>query len=856
LKSDEISPDILSLLRRQAAVNPDRAAIVGRLSKQIKFADLATKVELMASNLLACAEPSDTSQRLRTAIVLPNGPDMSLTLLAASISGAAVPLNPAYTEAEFSEYLLQCQASCLVAIRGFAPACERAAERHNLPIVSFEDIAAHSSGLTSKSMAVPAPSDIALILLTSGSTGRPKLVPLTQQNVCTSARDVSQSLGLGPSDRCLSMWELFHIGGLVDMLLAPLHSGGSIIATAGFSATEFFSYSEEFSPTWFQGVPTAFSELVRYAEINSILRVLPRYRFTRSVAAPLQKELAERVADLFGAPVVTTFGMTEAGPLITSTRLPPNESPPSSLGQPCGPEVAVVGDDWIHLAPGVDGEIVIRGPNVFSGYENEPQTNASAFHKGWFRTGDIGHLDKHGNLFLTGRAKEQINRGGEKINPREIDDVLVTHPDIVAAASFPLAHPTLGEDVAAAVVPKPGQVLSERAIREFLGQKLATFKIPRRIISVSALPTNSVGKVDRLELSRMGVRDTTVALVGSETEKKIASIWADEIGLKTVDPAADFVRLGGDSLAAVRMFMSVEKEFQIKLPSADIRTVSTVRDVAELVLNCQEQQEHEPSRGPLEPDIMTGREMRTYMALGGVPTADPGSLFKVTHPDGHQAPLIWIFNDPEREMAAMAANMSDQRPIYGGFSGQGLVDNNSETFELLVDLYADEITMRFKSDELNIGGNCHGGQLAFRVAQRLMERGQNIRKLMLLEFSDTKLRTLDTSMMLVFGRQSKLCAYEPIGWGQNGWAGGFKRPPSVGWVDGFHGGLFRSETAHPICRAIESFCQDRLPGIWTLETKKGRNTMRLHRHKVIFLVYRRLYKLKAQLYDMFEKRRV
>ena len=249
-----------------------------------------------------------------------------------------------------------------------------------------------------KKLNLPKPNDTALILLTSGSTGRPKLVPLTHRNVCISARDVSVSLDLSSNDRCLSMWELFHIGGLVDMLLAPLHSGGSIIATAGFSSMDFFSYSEEFSPTWFQGVPTTFFELVRYANLNSIRKIAPQQRFVRSVAAPLSIEMAGHITDLFDAPVITTFGMTEAGPLITSTSLTPSNNPAGSVGKSCGTEIATVDSKWNFLGLGEEGEIIVRGENVFSGYENDPIANENIFHKDWFRTGDIGYLDQQYNL--------------------------------------------------------------------------------------------------------------------------------------------------------------------------------------------------------------------------------------------------------------------------------------------------------------------------------------------------------------------------------------------------------------------------------------------------------------------------
>jgi len=244
------------------------------------------------------------------------------------------------------------------------------------------------------------------------------------------------------------------------------------------------------------------------------------------------------------------------------------------------------------------------------------------------------------------------------------------------------------------------------------------------------------------------------------------------------------------------------------------------------------------------------REMLTYIALGGIPIIEHGSLFKVANQDGRQTPLIWIFNSPENEMAAMTKQMSSEQPIYGGFSGQGLVKKDTETFEQLIDLYVNEISSRFVSGSLQIGGNCHGGQLAFRIAERLMEDGRQIQKLALLDFSDPGLCNLSTKMLLLFGRQSKLRAYKHINWGENGWSENFKNQPIVGWVNGLHGGFFRSENIELICDALESFCEGRKVDIQTLQTKEGQSTLRLHRRHMLFYIYRKLYKLKAQLRDI------
>jgi acyl-CoA synthetase (AMP-forming)/AMP-acid ligase II len=268
----------------------------------------------------------------------------------------------------------------------------------------------------------PAPDDVALVLLTSGSTGRAKSVPLTHRNVCASARDVAASMSLGSSDRCLAMWEQYHVGGLVDLLLAPLVSGGVVICTPGFRTDEALRLLAEARPTWFQVVPTTLGDLVAQVRRDGRGRPGGSLRLLRSVAAALPPRLMAEAEETFSVPVLQTFGMTEAGPLITSTLPPPAPRKPGSVGRSCGCEIRIVDSGWVALPPGQTGQVAIRGPNVFSGYEDDAAANAAQFRDGWFLTGDLGRLDPEGDLFLVGRLKQLINRGGEKVNPQEVDD--------------------------------------------------------------------------------------------------------------------------------------------------------------------------------------------------------------------------------------------------------------------------------------------------------------------------------------------------------------------------------------------------------------------------------------------------
>ena len=204
----------------------------------------------------------------------------------------------------------------------------------------------------------------------------------------------------------------------------------------------------------------------------------------------------------FGAPLIEAYGMTEAAHQMASNPLPPGERKPGTVGRAAGPEVAILGDDGHPAAPGVTGEIAIRGPNVMGGYENNPKANAEAFTHGWFRTGDQGVIDADGYVSITGRLKEIINRGGEKVSPREVDEVIMDHPAIAQCVTFAMPHDKLGEDVAAAVVLREGMAVSDKELQQFIGAKLADFKVPRKILFLPEIPKGATGKLQRIGLAQ------------------------------------------------------------------------------------------------------------------------------------------------------------------------------------------------------------------------------------------------------------------------------------------------------------------------------------------------------------------
>lgn len=453
----------------------------------------------------------------RVAIVLPNGPGMASAFVACANAAVAAPLNPAYLQPEFEFYLADLGAKAVIVQRGVATTARAAAAGLGIPLVELtEDESAPAGAFTLDSdlpgpplvPAVPAPGDIALVLHTSGTTSRPKIVPLSHANLCASARHIGATLRLTADDHCLNLMPLFHIHGLVAALLSSLHAGGQVTCTPGFNAVKFFRWLEAARPTWFTAVPTMHQAIVERAPRNAAILEKTRLRFIRSSSAALPAPVMAQVEQTFNCPLVESFGMTEAAHQVASNPLPPAARKADSVGLPAGPDVRLMDATGRTVAPGERGEIVLRGANVMGGYENNPEANATAFWAGpgggdaWFRTGDEGVFDADGYLFIKGRLKEIINRGGEKIAPKEVDDVLIQHAAVAQVVTFAIPHPKLGEDVAAAIVLKPDAACSEQEIRDFAAARLTAFKVPRKLVFLDEIPKGSTGKLQRIGLAQ------------------------------------------------------------------------------------------------------------------------------------------------------------------------------------------------------------------------------------------------------------------------------------------------------------------------------------------------------------------
>jgi acyl-CoA synthetase (AMP-forming)/AMP-acid ligase II len=488
----------------------DAIAIGAPLAIGLTYAGLREHV----NETVAALNEAGIGRGDRVAIVLPNGPEMAAAFVSIAAGATSAPLNPQYRFDEFEFYLTDLNAKALVVEAGASSVATDVASKLGLPVIGLKATPSRGAGRFAlefaegaRSRATPrggpaGASDIALVLHTSGTTSRPKIVPLTQTNVAASARNVSGTLALTLADRGLVVMPLFHIHGLIAGVLAPLSVGGSIFCAPGFNALKFFGWMEEIKPTWYTAVPTMHQAILARARHNTSTIAATRLRFIRSSSSSLPPQVLAELESTFSTRVIESYGMTEAAHQMTSNLLAPGVRKPGTVGVAAGPEVAIMDEVGRILAQGESGEIVIRGDNVTLGYENNPRANAEGFSGGWFRTGDQGRMDDDGFLTITGRLKEIINRGGEKISPREVDEVLMDHPAVMQVVTFATAHDMLGEEVAAAIVLRDGETVTDRELREFVASRLADFKVPRKIVFLDEIPKGATGKLQRIGLAQ------------------------------------------------------------------------------------------------------------------------------------------------------------------------------------------------------------------------------------------------------------------------------------------------------------------------------------------------------------------
>jgi acyl-CoA synthetase (AMP-forming)/AMP-acid ligase II len=507
-----ISASVPALVSRGAA---NSAAIGAPDKSPLTYSGLRDAV----ARTRGCLAASGLGRNNRIGIVLPNGPEMAAAFVAVAASATAVPLNPALKKEEFEFGFDDLGVQALIVRHGIESPARDVAQARNLHVFELSSDGPIAGDFTlscsrEASRAPPPtvgdaqPDDIALLLHTSGTTAKSKTVPLLQRNIAASAGNIAASLALTSDDVCLNIMPLFHIHGLVAALLATISAGASVVCSPGLNAFRFFTWFEGCRPTWYTAVPTMHQTLLEIAPRYRDVIARGRLRFVRSSSASLPPQVMSALETTFGVPVIEAYGMTEASHQMATNPLPPRPRYAGSVGTGAGCEIAILGDNGQLLAAGEQGEVVIRGANVTTGYLNNPAENAKSFVNGWFRTGDVGVLDEAGYLRLTGRLKEIINRAGEKVSPLEVDNAIMEHPAVQQVATFAMPSRLFGEDVASAVVLRPGAQADAEDIRTFVAERLAAFKVPRKIVFLDEIPKGPTGKLQRIGLAaRLSISD-------------------------------------------------------------------------------------------------------------------------------------------------------------------------------------------------------------------------------------------------------------------------------------------------------------------------------------------------------------
>jgi acyl-CoA synthetase (AMP-forming)/AMP-acid ligase II/acyl carrier protein len=580
-----MAASIKQVLEIQAGLRPDAPALLILDAPPVAYRRLLQQAHLVGTTLRSAGVGSED----RVAVVLPNGPAMAVAFLGTSMAAACAPLNPGYTAAEFDFYLADLSArAVIVSSRGDSPVREVARKRGIVVLGLSERVGSDGWAValdvpnvsSAQPYDPPDTQSVALVLHTSGTTSRPKMIRLSHANLCASAANIRSTLLLNGDDCCLNVMPLFHIHGLVGALLASLESGGSVVCTPGFSPARFFEWLEEFSPSWYTAVPTMHHEVLARAPAHRDTLLRSRLRFIRSCSAPLSPDLMAAMEQAFRVPVIEAFGMTEASHQIASNPLPPGHRKPGSVGLPTGCEVAIFDQQGRPMPRGGSGEIVIRGANVTKIQTVPGNDGAEPSDIAWFRTGDVGYLDDDGYLFISGRLKEIINRGGEKIYPSEVDHVLMEHAGVNQAIACAVPDTRLGEEVIAVVVRRTGSAVTERELREFASNRLAAFKIPRRVIFVDQIPKGPTGKIQRIGLARkLGIESLKFAQPSESapftaprtaTESAIAQVWSEVLANDRVGLYDNFFELGGDSIAAAEVITQLEARLGVTVNIRDL----------------------------------------------------------------------------------------------------------------------------------------------------------------------------------------------------------------------------------------------------------------------------------------------
>ena len=721
---DRVDPGqrtIAGEIRRRAELQPDHPAVVATEFVPLSY----RKLQNLIDEVRAALRLAGLNRSARIAIAMPNGPHTALAIVAVACSAVSVPLNPRQTLHEIEACLVALRPDAVLVIKGADFAARRAAERQGITII--EAIRSNNADLDfaisepkAGTSTVPDASDNsnwdapAFILQTSGTSQEPKLIPTSHRNMLAAAARVQAWFDLTPQDRCLCVSPVFYAHGLHVTVFAALLTGGTIAFPKDASKFDYAEWFGALKPTWYSAGPTLHRLVFDHIKTEADAKINHSLRFVLSGGAPLPRDLLEGLEMTLGVPVVEHYGSSE-GMQICSNLLLPGSSKPGTVGIPWPDTIRIVSDVGRQLPVGEWGQILVGGPTVVAEYLSAPELNRLSFIDGWFLSGDLGSIDEDGFLTLHGRKDDLINRGGEKISPVEIEDALVRHPAVAEAAAFPVPHPRLGEDVAAAVVLHHGVVASPIEIRSFLQEQLALFKIPRRIILRGELPKGKTGKVLRRLLTASLAQEATTetqpaaphsnenTTVDSALIVRLTEIWERLLKASPIYPNDDFFENGGDSLLAMEMLAELE--------------LLTGRTLSSAILL------EGPTIAQLGRKLSDGDHLRTK------------SLFRL-NPNGSQAPLFFFHGDFIQigySAVMLARLLGSDQPLL-------VVDPHGMNHDFIPGsieaMAADRLPLILEAQPegpYRLCGYCLGGVVAFEVARALEAAGKTVEMVVMID---------------------------------------------------------------------------------------------------------------------------
>jgi oxalate---CoA ligase len=698
--------------------DPNHSAIETPGKQLLTYGDLRKQVRYVVKKLNSMG----FGRNDRISVIMPGSAETAVLGIGIMAGFTHAPLNPQYKDEEFLAMFSRLNIKAIITQENHETAARKVALSLNILILEIKpspitaglfEIVGNGADLhTDPRFAKP--EDTVIVMQTSGTTSVPKIVPLTQKQFCKAAYLYFSQLNISDKDISLHIVAHFHILGITHTLLSPLLGGGTVVCAKDYISADFFPLLKNYRPTFYCAAPAHHRGILNELKKNPSDDLKHHsLKYIRSTSSPLPGQTREELETLFRVPVIESYAMTES-PVI-SINMPHREN---SAGIPMVESLVIMDEKGAFLKTSENGEVAINGDVVFSGYEDEEE-NKRAFVNGYFRTGDIGYLDADGYLFLTGRKKELINKGGEKFSPQEIDAVLLSYPGIREAMAFRIDDPVLGEDIAAIVV-AGNEVISENDLRRYLLNHLIQFKVPKKIYFVDELPKGPTGKLLRYVgtqrynsgLFKDAQGSIQVCTESSQQfsliEKKISEIWKTVLDVESLAPDDDFFHCGGNSLAAIELLIKIQREFHRTFPPDAIYQYPTIRQQASMV---GRNDENRPEYHPL---IVPLREKGTLPPLFCL------------HPLGG-----WI-----KEYQYISLFLNQDRPIFG-IRARGLepAEKPVKTIEEAAREYFDAIKTVQKDGPYYLLGFSAGGIYAFELACYIQSRGESVAYLGIIDMS-------------------------------------------------------------------------------------------------------------------------